>query len=53
MYQESGKNRKTREIRILEPKERYSVSLVEILTTLLDEALALPLDFLLVTVVRC
>jgi len=30
-----------------------SVSLVEILTTLLEEALALPLDFLLVTVVYC
>jgi len=31
----------------------FSVSLVEILTTLLEDALALPLDFLLVTVVRC
>ena len=30
-----------------------SVSLVEILTTLLEEALVLPLDFLLVTVIHC
>ena len=31
----------------------FSVSLVEMLTTLLEDALALPLDFLLVTVVHC
>ena len=30
-----------------------SVSLIEILTTLLEDALALPLDFLLMTVVYC
>jgi len=30
-----------------------SVSLVEIPTTLLEDALALPLDFLLVTVIHC
>ena len=30
-----------------------SVSVVEILTTLLKDALALPLDFLLVTIVYC
>jgi len=30
-----------------------SVSLVEILTTLLEDTLALPLDFLLVTVIHC
>ena len=30
-----------------------SISLVEILTTLLEDALALPLDFLFVTVVHC
>jgi len=30
-----------------------SVSLVEILTTLLEDVLALPLDFLLVTVIHC
>jgi len=31
----------------------FSISLVEMLITLLEDALALPLDFLLVTVVHC
>jgi len=31
----------------------FSVSLVEMLTTLLEDVLALPLDFLLVTVAHC